>query len=223
MNRNMEKYLAIKKKFEEQEDKENAVKMSKYMKERFPFYGLPTPKRRALYRDFLKHEKKAGRIDWAFLDQCYADEHREFQYLVGDYLKTMQALLTYEDIPRIRTYIKAKQWWDTIDLFDQIIGRIGLQDSRVNALMLEWSLDEDFWLRRIAIDHQLGRKEKTNTALLERILVNNLGSREFFINKAIGWSLRDYSKTDPEWVRDFIRTYEAKMDKLSIREGSKYL
>ena len=76
--------------------------------------------------------------------------------------------------------------------------------------MLEWSLDEDFWLRRIAIDHQLGRKEKTNTALLEKILVNNLGSREFFINKAIGWSLRDYSKTDPEWVRDFIRTYEAK-------------
>ena len=63
--------------------------------------------------------------------------------------------------------------------------------------MLEWSLDEDFWLRRIAIDHQLGRKEKTNTELLEKILVNNLGSREFFINKAIGWSLRDYSKTDP--------------------------
>lgn len=135
----------------------------------------------------------------------------------------MQDLLTYEDIPKIRTYIKAKQWWDTIDLFDQVVGRIGLQDSRVDDLMLEWSLDEDFWLRRIAIDHQLGRKEKTNTELLEKILVNNLGSREFFINKAIGWSLRDYSKTDPEWVRDFIRTYGEKMDMLSVREGSKYL
>ena len=98
-----------------------------------------------------------------------------------------------------------------------------LPPSEVDDLMLEWSLDEDFWLRRIAIDHQLGRKEKTNTELLEKILVNNLGSREFFINKAIGWSLRDYSKTDPEWVRDFIRTYGEKMDKLSVREGSKYL
>lgn len=223
MNQSMEKYLAVKKRFEEQEDRENAVKMSRYMRELFPFYGLPTPKRRALYRDFLRQEKKAGRIDWTFLDQCYADGHREFQYLAGDYLRTMQDLLTYEDIPKIRTYIKAKQWWDTIDLFDQVVGRIGLQDSRVDDLMLEWSLDEDFWLRRIAIDHQLGRKEKTNTELLEKILVNNLGSREFFINKAIGWSLRDYSKTDPEWVWDFIRTYGEKMDKLSVREGSKYL
>lgn len=223
MNQSMEKYLAVKKRFEEQEDRENAVRMSKYLRDQFAFYGLPTPKRKALYRDFLREDMKSGRIDWAFLDQCYADGHREFQYLVGDYLRTMQDLLTYEDIPKIRTYIKAKQWWDTIDLFDQVVGRIGLQDSRVDDLMLEWSLDEDFWLRRIAIDHQLGRKEKTNTELLEKILVNNLESREFFINKAIGWSLRDYSKTDPAWVRSFIHTYGEKMDKLSIREGSKYL
>lgn len=60
--------------------------------------------------------------------------------------------------------------------------------------MLEWSKDEDFWVRRIEIDHQLCRKEKTNTKLLEEILVNNFGSNEFFIKKAIGWSLRDYSK-----------------------------
>ena len=73
--------------------------------------------------------------------------------------------------------------------------------------MLEWSIDNDFWLRRIAIDHQLGRKEKTNTELLEQILVNNFGSEEFFINKAIGWSLRDYSKTNSDWVRSFLNKY----------------
>ena len=70
--------------------------------------------------------------------------------------------------------------------------------------MLRWSKDQDFWLRRIAIDHQLGRKEKTNTKLLEKIIVNNFGSKEFFINKAIGWALRDYSKTNPKWVENFI-------------------
>ena len=104
-----------------------------------------------------------------------------------------------------------------------MIGNIGLRDARVDALMLEWSADEDFWVRRIAIDHQLLRKEKTNTMLLERIIVNNLGSDEFFINKAIGWSLRDYSKTDPEWVRAFLEKYGKEMDKLSIREAGKYI
>ena len=179
MNQSMEKYLAVKKRFEEQEDRENAVKMSRYMRELFPFYGLPTPKRRALYRDFLRQEKKAGRIDWTFLDQCYADGHREFQYLAGDYLRTMQDLLTYEDIPKIRTYIKAKQWWDTIDLFDQVVGRIGLQDSRVDDLMLEWSLDEDFWLRRIAIDHQLGRKKRPTQRCWRKSLSTILAAGNF--------------------------------------------
>lgn len=132
-------------------------------------------------------------------------------------------MLTFEDIPAIRKFIDRKQWWDTIDSLDQVIGKIGLRDERVDALMLEWSTDEDFWVRRIAIDHQLLRKDKTNTVLLEKIIVNNLGSDEFFINKAIGWSLRDYSKTNPEWVRNFIERYRNRMDKLSIREAGKYI
>ncbi len=219
----MDKYSEIRRRFEENEDRENAVKMAKYMRNQFAFYGIPTPKRKKLYRDILKDEKKRKTVDWDFLDQCYEDEHREFQYLVSDYLIALSSVLTYEDIPKIRKYIKEKQWWDTIDFLDQVIGDIGLRDARVDGLMLEWSEDEDFWVRRIAIDHQLLRKEKTNTALLEKIIVNNLGSREFFINKAIGWSLRDYSKTDPEWVRDFIRRYGDRMDKLSVREAGKYM
>ena len=162
-------------------------------------------------------------MDWGFLDQCYADEHREFQYLAADYLIALNDFLTYDDIPKIRKYVKEKQWWDTIDFLDRVIGDIGLKDTRVDELMLEWSTDEDFRVRRIAIDHQLLRKEKTNTALLEKIIVNNLGSDEFFINKAIGWSLRDYSKRDPEWVRNFIDRYRDRMDKLSIREAGKYI
>ena len=71
--------------------------------------------------------------------------------------------------------------------------------------MLEWSKDEDFWVRRIAIDHQLCRKEKTNTKLLEAILVNNFGSNEFFINKAIGWSLRDYSKANSDRLKSLLK------------------
>ena len=219
----MDKYFDIKKRFEEKEDKENAAQMAKYMRNQFVFYGLPTPKRKAVYKDFLKEEKKSGQIDWAFLDRCYEDEHREFQYLVCDYLTVMDNFLAYDDIPRIKVYIKCKSWWDTTDSLDRVIGQIGLRDSRVNALMLEWSLDDDFWVRRVAIDHQLCRKEKTNTELLEKILVNNFGSDEFFINKAIGWSLRDYSKTNPEWVRAFVEKHADRMSKLSVKEAGKYI
>ena len=219
----MDKYLEIKKLFEQNEDKENAIAMAKYMRNLFEFYGLATPKRKKLYKDFLKAEKKNKKVDWEFLDKCYLDSHREFQYLVSDYLITMNDYLTYDDIPKIKKYIKTKQWWDTIDFLDRVIGEIGLKDSRVDDLMLEWSCDNDFWVRRIAIDHQLCRKEKTNTELLEKILVNNFGSDEFFINKAIGWALRDYSKTNPLWVREFINKYKDKMSNLSIKEASKYI
>lgn len=157
------------------------------------------------------------------LEKCYSDEHREFQYFVVDYLKTMQSFLTYNDLSNIKKYIKTKQWWDTIDGLDKIIGHIGLVDKRVDDLMIQWSVDEDFWLRRVAINHQRGRKNQTNTHLLERIIVNNFGSSEFFINKAIGWSLREYSKTNPAWVSKFVDIYKNKMDNLSIKEASKFL
>lgn len=219
----MDKYIKLKKKFEKNRNNDNAINMSAYMRNLFLFYGLPTPKRRTLYKQFLKEEKSKKIIDWDLLDKCYEDEYREFQYFVIDYLAIMQKILKFEDIPRIKKYIKTKQWWDTIDSLNRIVGNIAFVDERINDLMIEWSINEDFWVRRIAIVHQLCRKDKTNTQLLEKILVNNLESPEFFINKAIGWSLRDYSKTNPEWVRNFIETYKDKMDKLSIREASKYL
>lgn len=219
----MSKYEEIKKIFEENRDSKKAKSMSKYMRNQFKFYGLQTPKRRKLYKDLIKEEKKTGKIDWDFLDKCYNDEHREFQYLVCDYLKAMTNFLTYEDIPKIREYVKTKEWWDTIDSLDKVIGEIGLEDKRVNDLMLKWSQDDDFWIRRISIDHQLGRKEKTDCELLEVILINNFGSDEFFINKSIGWALRDYSKTNPDWVKNFIDKNKSQMNKLSIKEASKYI
>lgn len=88
--------------------------------------------------------------------------------------------------------------------------KFAFKDERLDDLMLEWSKDEDFWVRRIAIDHQLCIKGKTNTKLSEAILVNNFVSNEFFINKAIGWSLRDYSKTNSELVKEFVEKYKEK-------------
>ena len=219
----MEKYQRIKKEFEKWGNQENAVKMARYMRNQFCFYGLSALKRKEIYKEFLKEEKKSKVIDWDFFDKCYADEHREFQYLVCDYLLTMHDFVCFEDVLKIQHYIQTKEWWDTIDSLDRVIGNLGLKDERINDLMLAWADEEDIWLRRIAIDHQLGRKMRTNERLLERILIKNLGSKEFFINKAIGWALRDYSRTNPEWVREFIQKYGEDMSTLSVKEASKYL
>lgn len=219
----IDKFEEIKKLFEQEASSKNAQSMAAYMKYNFEYYGIPTPSRRLIYKDFLKREKAGKTIDWDFLDKCFEDDHREFQYLATDYLNEMQNILTYEDVPKLFKYATTKSWWDTIDSLDRIIGRIGLKDKRIDDLMLEWSKHDNFWVRRLAIDHQLLRKEKTNTQLLEKIIVNNFGSDQFFINKAIGWSLRDYSKTDPEWVRSFVSKYQDKMDKVSLKEAKKYI
>ncbi|MDR1589445.1 MAG: DNA alkylation repair protein, partial [Oscillospiraceae bacterium] len=100
---------------------------------------------------------------------------------------------------------------------------IALRFPQVNDTLIAWSADGNFWLRRIAIDHQLKRKEKTDATLLERVIVNNFGQTEFFVNKAIGWSLREYSKTNPGWVRGFIERHRNAMAPLSIKEASKYI
>jgi 3-methyladenine DNA glycosylase AlkD len=199
-----------------------AAPMAAYMRNICPFLGIFKPRRAELQKPFLKEAKTHTSVDWEFINRCWTLE-REFQYLALDYLRTAPKLLTIADIPQLKRLAVTKSWWDTIDILDRIVGGIALENPAVNEILLQWSLDDNFWLRRIAIDHQLLRKEKTNTALLEKIIANNLGQKEFFINKAIGWSLRDYSKTNPDWVRAFIAKYRGQMTNLSIREASKYI
>ena len=204
-------------------NEEQAQRMSKYMLNKFEYIGIKTPERRKIFKNFFKEYKNEEKIDWEFVNKCWENKYREFQYVAADYLKNMKDKLTIDDIPKLKQLVLEKSWWDTIDNLDMTIGALALKDSNVNKILLEWSLDENIWLRRIAINHQLLRKEKTNAELLEKILKNNLGQTEFFINKAIGWALRDYSKTNSEWVKNFIEENEEKMSKLSIREAGKYL
>lgn len=211
----------LKKNFEKRANEDNAIQMAKYLRNQFVFYGLKSPARRDAYHQILKDEKK--QIDWDLLDQAWNDKHREMQYFVCDYLLAMEKYVSYDDLFKIEHYVRTKQWWDTIDSLMKLYGYVGLKDQRVDQLMLDWSKDPDKWVRRVAIEHQLLRKDRINTALLSQIPENNLESDEFFINKAIGWALRDYSKTNPEWLSDFIDGNYNHLAKLSITEGSKYL
>jgi 3-methyladenine DNA glycosylase AlkD len=201
---------------------QQAEKMRAYMRNQFDFLGIPAPQRKILCRPYFKVAKNDP-VDWTFIRTCWDSPWRKLQYTAVDYLTIMETQLTLKDIPALRTLAITKSWWDTIDGLDRIVGAIALNEPSVNLILLEWSTDNNIWLRRIAIDHQLLRKNRTDTDLLETIIVNNLGHNEFFIQKAIGWSLRDYSKTNPDWVQSFIDKYRDKLAPLSIREASKYL
>ena len=201
---------------------DDAVAMKAYMKNKFEFLGVKTPARRKLAKTFFKQQTDSV-IDWNFINEAWNNPYRELQYTALDYLESRQTLLTPSDLPRLKKLAQTKSWWDTIDFLDRLVESIIARFPETKEIILSWSCDEDIWLRRLAFDHQLLRKEETDTELLEKILVNNLGQTEFFINKAIGWALRDYSKTNPDWVRDFIERHRAEMAALSIREGSKYL
>ena len=201
---------------------DDAVAMKAYMKNKFDFLGVKTPARRKLAKPFFKQQTDSV-IDWDFINEAWSNPYRELQYIALDYLEICKKFLTPSDLPRLKKLAQTKSWWDTIDFLDRLVGSIIARFPETKEIILAWSCDKDIWLRRLAIDHQLLRKEKTDTELLEKILVNNLGQTEFFINKAIGWALRDYSKTNPDWVRNFIQRHREEMAALSIREGSKYL
>ena len=204
-------------------DSKNAGPMEAYMRHQFFFLGIAAPERNALYKKYFPKAKKTKIIDWNFVDTCWRKEPREYQYVAANYLKAMQSYLTENDLPKLERLVVTKSWWDTVDILDRVVGSLVYDHPELEEIILKWSLSDNIWLRRVAIDHQLLRKEKTNVQLMEKILLHNLNQTEFFINKAIGWALRDYSKTNPIWVAGFIEKNKERMADLSIKEASKYL
>ena len=209
--------------FEENRNELLAESMSKYMQDKFRFLGVRGATRTEIYKKYFPDARKTKIIDWDFVENCWNKEEREFQYVVVYYLKAMQKFLKREDISRLKYLIVTKSWWDTVDLLAKVIGSLVIRIEGYDQIMLEWSKDSNIWLKRVAILYQLSLKEKVDKQILERILVDNLGDNEFFINKAIGWALRNYSKYNPEWVREFIKKNKDNMASLSIREASKYI
>ena len=209
--------------FEENRNELLAESMSKYMQDKFRFLGVRGATRTEIYKKYFPDARKTKTVDWDFVESCWNKEEREFQYVVVYYLKAMQKFLKREDISRLKYLIVTKSWWDTVDLLAKVIGSLVIRIEGYDQIMLEWSKDSNIWLKRVAILYQLSLKEKVDKQILERILVDNLGDSEFFINKAIGWALRNYSKYNPEWVREFIKKNKDNMASLSIREASKYI
>ncbi len=199
----------------------NAKKMSDYMLNKFIFLGIRKPELKAFYTPYFKESKKYP-FSWDFIDICYSKDYREAQYMAIEYLNLNIKNLTDTDLEKLKKLITNKSWWETVDSLDNLVGSIILKNQSLESEMLKWSISDNIWLKRVSIDFQQRYKNNTNKELLEKIIKNNLGTKEFFINKAIGWSLREYSKTNKEWVSEFILKYENQLDKLSIKEAKKY-
>lgn len=208
--------------FYENINKEQAEWMSKYMRNLFPFLGLKKPERMALAKEFLKSRRSDGEVDWEFISKCYSREEREFHYLAIDYLDKVKDLFTPSDLYKIEELIITKSWWDSVDAINKIIGHVTMKYPEVKEdILLSWVKSNNIWLNRISIIFQLKYKENTDTEFLSKAILYNSSTDEFFIDKAIGWALREYSKTNREWVKNFIESNT--LSKLSVREGSKYI
>lgn len=210
--------------FEKNRDREKAIPMEKYMKNNFKFLGIKTPERRALMKHFFA-ETGLLRLDFqhAFVEGLWEKEEREYQYAALDYINKSLKLLTKEDLSLFEKLITLKSWWDTVDsLAPNAVGQIAKDYPEVRMEVIEnWAYGDHLWLCRASILFQLKYEGMTEEERLYRYIVQNSTSREFFIQKAIGWALREYSKTNPESVRRFI--HEQELPKLSVREGSKYI
>lgn len=201
-------------------------KMSAYMKNHFAFYGVPSPARRAILTNIWKQEKSAFLSHIRPLTQeLWIKDQREYQMIALDLMGKSKKVFKIEDLPLLEYFITTKSWWDTVDfLASTMIGHIlkGRADE-AEAVAERYMSSDNMWLQRTALIFQLKYKDETDEALLYRLIDQTTGSKEFFINKASGWALRQYSKFQPASVEQYISDNREKLAKLTIKEGSKYL
>ncbi|MCH6268773.1 DNA alkylation repair protein [Bacillus sp. FJAT-50051] len=198
--------------------------MEKYMKGHFPFLGIKKPLRSELEKQFFKETgilKEPFNQD--FVWGLWEKEEREYQYTALVYMEKSLNKLDKSDLSFMERLITTKSWWDTVDaIAPKPVGTIAqVFPEVIEETINGWSVHEYLWLRRAAILFQLKYKEKTDEELLYQYILENASSKEFFIQKAIGWALREYSKTNPGSVGRFIVGHQ--LAPLSIREGSKYV
>jgi 3-methyladenine DNA glycosylase AlkD len=206
------------------ENESNAIPMKKYMKDHFEYLGVKSPERKLILAEFLREK---GLPDISVLPvvikKLWELPYREYQYCAMVLAEKSIKKVNNDFLPTIEYMILQKSWWDTVDYVAGSIagGYFKRYPEFVPDCTNDWSGSKDMWLNRSAILFQLKYGKNTNKELLGKYILPHKESKEFFIQKAIGWSLRQYSKTDPDWVQKFISTQS--LAPLSVREGLKWL
>ena len=209
--------------FQSRANRDNAVHMSAYIKTRFSFFGIKTPERRKLTREWWKKFPISSKSELLNLaNELWNLEQREFHYVGSDTLKKYKSMLTPSELNTLKRLIINNSWWDTVDtLAVHPIGQIILNFPESGQIMDTWIEEDNIWVRRAAILHQLQFKIKINENRLFYYCEKCMDEKEFFIRKAIGWALRQYSYTNMKSVFDFVHAHEDKLSHLSKREAMK--
>jgi 3-methyladenine DNA glycosylase AlkD len=207
--------------FEAHRDAERAAAMSAYMRHQFPFVGIPTPQRRLLQRAAARNlSPPESSVLTDTVEALWAMPEREYQYAAVDLASRYVGLCGPDLIVTTRALITTKSWWDTVDaLAGHVVGPLVLAHPQLISVMDEWIDAAEMWLVRTAILHQLTFKHRTDTGRLFDYCLRRGDHADFFIRKAIGWSLREYSKTDVKAVRAFVADNDGRLSPLSKREA----
>ncbi|MEU5143403.1 DNA alkylation repair protein [Streptomyces sp. NPDC021139] len=202
-------------------DPERAAGMRAYMKDVAPFLGLTSPARRSLSRTVLADVPRPDESDCvAVALRCWRLPEREYHYFAVDYLRRYVTHCSSGFLPVTRYLLTTVPWWDTVDLLAaHVVGGLVAADRGLTADMDAWIEDEDRWLVRAALLHQLRYKERTDTDRLFGYCLRRSGHGDFFVRKAVGWCLREYAKTDPDAVRTFVAEHRTRLAPLSAREA----
>jgi 3-methyladenine DNA glycosylase AlkD len=202
-----------------------AERMRAYMKSALPFHGVAKRARRAALEPVFAAHPIEG---WDALSESTlalwrSATHREERYAALDLARRRQhrAHWTPRALPLLDELVVSGAWWDLVDEIATKLLRAVLESDgqAVTPVIRRWARGEDLWRRRAAILVQIGRKDATDRALLEDVIAPSLDSKELFLRKAIGWSLRELSRFDPAWVRTYVREHEARLSGLSRREA----
>jgi 3-methyladenine DNA glycosylase AlkD len=196
-----------------------------YMREQFPFLGLAAPTLRAVTRTVVAGLPRPTEDDLrTVVLRCWQLDAREYQYFACDWLRAHVTVPGPAFLATLRTLITTKPWWDTVDpLATRVVGGLVRRHPELTGEMDAWSAGADLWLVRTAILHQLHYGPLTDTARLFGYCSRQAGHRDFFVRKAIGWALRQYARTDPAAVRDFVDRERERLSALSVREATKHL
>ncbi|MDQ0678084.1 3-methyladenine DNA glycosylase AlkD [Arthrobacter pascens] len=223
---NGELLAAIRRALEERADPARAAGVQAYMKSSIPSLGVRVPDVRRLTAaaaaaypfESLEHLQSTALELWR--QAAWREERYAAIDLTGLPLAAREPLMlpVYEEI------IRSGAWWDFVDgVGDRLCALLQAHRPMMTALLRRWSRDEDFWIRRASVTAQLKAKAGTDPKLLRDVIEANMADQEFFIRKAIGWSLREYGKTDPDWVRQFVAMHGEQLSPLSRREALRNL
>lgn len=191
-----------------------------YMRNQFEFYGIKTPERREIEKPFLVKEYLPPKKDLEkIVKTLWNKPQREYQFFAMELVQKYVKQFEKKDMALLEFIVMHKSWWDTVDFIAvKLIGEyFKLYPSLRKQYVKKWLASKNIWLQRSALLFQLKYKKNLDTELLSYAIQPLLGSKEFFINKAIGWVLREYSRTNPKWVVNFVN--QTPLEPLSRKEA----